>query len=178
MKFSIKQNNWTPWKNQNKPFAPDKMIIPLPIPHPVHIAVIIYNRDSDNPIPLESELCQNILQGIEDGAVLVDKIGIDQYHRASHYETMTTSSSSETAEESPHQNLNDQKNVNPSRDEHSANQNISTENTLPHQWTLGYWGQRKRNNSGTVRVDLASPEDVTLDSDSTRVMFSAYGTTV
>lgn len=47
-----------------------------------------------------------------------------------------------------------------------------------YQWTLSNWGQRKRNNSGSVRVDLASPEDVTLDSDSTRVVFSTYGTTV
>lgn len=47
-----------------------------------------------------------------------------------------------------------------------------------YQWTLSNWGQRKRKNSGSVRVDLASPEDVTLDSDSTRVVFSTYGTTV
>lgn len=47
-----------------------------------------------------------------------------------------------------------------------------------YQWTLNNWGQRKRNNSGSVKVDLASPEDVTLDSDSTRVVFSTYGTTV
>lgn len=47
-----------------------------------------------------------------------------------------------------------------------------------YQWTLSNWGQRKRNNSGSVKVDLASPEDVTLDSDSTRVVFSTYGTTV
>lgn len=47
-----------------------------------------------------------------------------------------------------------------------------------HQWTLSNWGQRNRKNSGSVRVDLASPEDVTLDSDSSRVVFSTYGTTV
>lgn len=48
-------------------------------------------------------------------------------------------------------------------------------------WTLSNWGAqqvaRRRNNAGgTVRVDLASPEDISLDTDSTR--FSAYGTTV
>lgn len=51
------------------------------------------------------------------------------------------------------------------------------------QWTLSNWGAtqaaRRRNNSGTVRVDLASPEDISLDTDtSSRVVFSAYGTTV
>lgn len=47
-----------------------------------------------------------------------------------------------------------------------------------YQWTLSDWGHRKRNNSGSVRVDLASPEDITLDTDSSRVIFSTYGTTV
>lgn len=50
------------------------------------------------------------------------------------------------------------------------------------QWTLSNWGStqaHRRNNSGTVRVDLASPEDISLDTDnSSRVVFSAYGTTV
>lgn len=48
-------------------------------------------------------------------------------------------------------------------------------------WTLSNYAQaaRRRNNSGTVRVDLASPEDISLDTDnSSRVVFSAYGTTV
>lgn len=51
------------------------------------------------------------------------------------------------------------------------------------QWTLSNWGAtqaaRRRNNSGTVRVDLASPEDISLDTDnSQRVAFTPYGTTV
>jgi hypothetical protein len=48
-------------------------------------------------------------------------------------------------------------------------------------WRQTEWGgvtARRRNNSGSVRVDLASPEDVTLDTDATRVIFSSYGTTV
>lgn len=48
-------------------------------------------------------------------------------------------------------------------------------------WTLSNYAQanRRRNNAGTVRVDLASPEDISLDTDnSSRVVFSAYGTTV
>ena len=39
------------------------------------------------------------------------------------------------------------------------------------------WARQKRT-STTIRVDLASPEDVTLDTDSSRVVFSNYGTTV
>lgn len=42
------------------------MLIPLPIPHPVHIAIGIHNRDSEQPIPLDSEICWDILKAIED----------------------------------------------------------------------------------------------------------------
>lgn len=48
-------------------------------------------------------------------------------------------------------------------------------------WTLSNYAQatRRRNNTGTVRVDLASPEDISLDTDnSARVVFTPYGTTV
>jgi len=49
-------------------------------------------------------------------------------------------------------------------------------------WTLSNWGAaqtaRRRTNSN-VRVDLASPEDISLDTDSSRAVFNnAYGTTV
>lgn len=53
-------------------------------------------------------------------------------------------------------------------------------------WTLSNWGStqtHRRTDSGTVRVDLAvqlaSPEDISLDTDnSSRVVFSSYGTNV
>lgn len=56
----------------------------------------------------------------------------------------------------------------------------TTETTGGFNWRQGEWGNaaRRKRNSGTVRVDLASPEDVTLDTDSSRVVFSSYGTTV
>lgn len=87
--------------------------------------------------------------------------GIGRFKGADSYET--TSSSSDTLD-SPRTGVAEDSNRN------------STEGV--YQWTLNNWGQRKRNNSGSVRVDLASPEDVTLDSDSTRVVFCTYGTTV
>lgn len=42
------------------------MIIPLPIPHPVCIAIEIYNRDSDDPIPLDNDFCWDILKAVEE----------------------------------------------------------------------------------------------------------------
>ncbi|KAF5280931.1 hypothetical protein FQA39_LY17937 [Lamprigera yunnana] len=156
-----------PWKKQLRPYIPDKLVIPLPIPHPAHIAITIYNRDSDDPIFLESEICQNILRGIEESHSSPDEILVGRY-RGGGDVFETASSSSETVESI-------ENGVEETKNNQSSNYNI---NEGVYQWTLRDWGQRKRNNSGSVRVDLASPEDVTLDSDSTRVVFSTYGTTV
>lgn len=75
-----------------------------------------------------------------------------------------------------------------SRSYDSEDPPISTAPSLPtssvpmaeFNWRQSEWVNptRRRRDSGTVRVDLASPEDVSLDTDSTRVVFSNYGTTV
>ncbi|KAI4456830.1 hypothetical protein MML48_8g00015589 [Holotrichia oblita] len=162
LKNCTRTSLWMPWKKQTRPYSPDKLVIPLPVPHPAHIAITIYNRDSDDPIPLESEICQSILRGIEESHSSPDENGIGRF-RGGGDGFETASSSSETAET-------------PNTGAEESNE--SNRNSGVYQWTLSNWGQRKRNNSGSVRVDLASPEDVTLDSDSTRVVFSTYGTTV
>ncbi|XP_044759110.1 uncharacterized protein LOC123316901 [Coccinella septempunctata] len=169
VKIITRNHLWMSWKKTGKPRSTEKMIIPLPIPHPAHIAVTIYNRDSDDPIPLESDICQNILQGIEDSHASVDETVGRFQGGASSYET-TTTSSSESLEDSPPPDTVTVEEVQEGSDRYN-------EETV-HHWTLSNWSQRKRNNLGSVRVDLASPEDVTLDSDSTRVVFSTYGTTV
>ncbi|XP_074027506.1 uncharacterized protein isoform X2 [Leptinotarsa decemlineata] len=159
LKANAKTTLWMPWKKHSRPYSPDKMVIPLPIPHPAHIAVTIYNRDSDDPIALESDICQSILRGIEESHVSPDDSGIGRFKGGAD-SFGTVSSSSDTLDTPP-------------MEESTRN---SSEGV--YRWTLSNWGQRKRNNSGSVRVDLASPEDVTLDSDSTRVVFCTYGTTV
>lgn len=58
------QNKSRPWKRTQQHYMADKLCIPLPIPHPAHIALIIYNRDSESPISLESENCIGILRYI------------------------------------------------------------------------------------------------------------------
>lgn len=66
--------------------------------------------------------------------------------------------------------------------ESNLNKNQSTSSSQTFHWTLSNWGStqtHRRNDSGTVRVDLASPEDISLDTDnSSRVVFSVYGTNV
>jgi len=56
------QNKSRPWKRVQQPYMADKLCIPLPVLHPAHIALIIYNRDSESPILLESENCVGILR--------------------------------------------------------------------------------------------------------------------
>lgn len=60
--------SWKPWKRKPMPKNPaaEKLLIPLPIPHPVHIAIAIHNRDSEQPIPLDSEICWEILKAVEE----------------------------------------------------------------------------------------------------------------
>lgn len=60
---------WQPWKRENKSYNAEKLVIPLPVPHPAHIAITIHNRDSDDPINLHSEMCNNILKALEDSQV-------------------------------------------------------------------------------------------------------------
>lgn len=60
---------WRPWKRENKLYKAEKLVIPLPVPHPAHIAITIHNRDTDDPINLHSEVCNNVLKALEDSQV-------------------------------------------------------------------------------------------------------------
>lgn len=60
--MSSQQNKSRPWKRPYQSYMADKLCIPLLVPHPAHIALIIYNRDSESPISLESENCIGILR--------------------------------------------------------------------------------------------------------------------
>ncbi|KAK6642922.1 hypothetical protein RUM43_004424 [Polyplax serrata] len=142
---------WKPWKRENKSYNAEKLIIPLPIPHPAHIGITIHNRDSDDPINLSTELCNNILKALEDSEVVSGSVArFKEGCLDDSADSQAGSSGSLTPEEEP----------------------VRPPQTL--NWNIA----RKRNNSGTVRVDLASPEDISLDTDSSRVVFSQYGTTV
>lgn len=230
---------WKPWKRKRIPNDRwEKLLIPLPIPHPVHIAISIYNRDSDLPITLESDLCWDILKSIEDcnGDIqamnsvarykgggpgidssmdslgsqssgdtkdIIDMMGatetlpctnrsimpnIQQQTASQQQITITTNNTQEIINET----LNNFTNRSHSSSLNSLQNNQANTATTPSSvhWTLSNLNgnnqlNRRRNNSSsnnteTVRVDLASPEDISLDTDSSRVVFnaSAYGTTV
>ncbi|KAK9508814.1 hypothetical protein O3M35_006279 [Rhynocoris fuscipes] len=151
--------NWgkkCPWKRPEHSYNAEKLVIPLPIPHPAQIAIIIHNRDSDSPIPCDSDLCRHILRALEEGSD--DGGGVARYRGGGQGESSvdslrTSVSSSASVNQCPCKGASAVEVSEPWAD-----------------WTSG-----KRT---SVRVDLASPEDITLDSDSTRVVFSSYGTTV
>jgi len=68
-----------------------------------------------------------------------------------------------------------------SADSHSSLTSESVEpeeqNVNVYNWQRDDWMLRTRQ-TGAVRVELASPEDISLDSESTRVVFGTLGTTV
>lgn len=232
-------------------------MIPLPIPHPVHIAISIYNRDSDHPIPIESDICWDILRSIEEcqgdleALVRFREAGVDGNRSVgiivdglaaidSSIDSLDSGSSNSGTKDSMDMiagasetlpctnrevtiimpsNANGDELDNGVEDGKSTDEGDEDGPTAPthFHWTLRNWGggngaqsvaaARRRNTSYTystsgtsggpgninsastisqndtqleqIRVDLASPEDISLDTDSSRAVFSAaYGTTV
>ncbi|CAG4979420.1 unnamed protein product [Colias eurytheme] len=122
-----------------------------PVPHPAAVALVLHNRESDNPVPLESELCAEILRSLEDAPDCDDRRdGVERYRGGGSEATSETSGSSSPDEErAPH--------VEDTPD--SALCRISPlGERAACRWTLTGRGVR-------LRADLASPEDVTLDAD-------------
>lgn len=209
---------WRPWKRQCIPYSAEKLLIPLPIPHPAHIAVTIHNRDAEDPIPLDSDLCQEILRAVEDAyGIKCIAADLEGGHNASRYRggpidssfdsaASRSSLSSDGSRPAIGEALSDERSStsiitfrrdtllaseeNEKRSERRAEQEHESSASGPSRggegsenfnWRPTDWAgvmRRKRKNSGSVRVDLASPEDVTLDAEGTCVVFSSYGTTV
>lgn len=220
------KDQWKPWKRKKLSMNRcEKMLIPLPIPHPVHIAISIYNRDSDQPIPLDSDLCWDILRSIEecygDSEALNSVTRFRSFAIDSSNDSLDSSSSSggdmmkdvdsresvDGTETLPCTNRSlgiTQITITPNNTEdivesinsgavggrvisHSASSNSITPTNTSYHWTLNNLESasefsRRRNinsNNETVRVDLASPEDISMDEQ--RIVLSsgsALGTTV
>ncbi|KAK0162025.1 hypothetical protein PV327_008401 [Microctonus hyperodae] len=160
---STSDGRWQPWKREMRPYSVEKLLIPLPIPHPARIAVTIHNRDSEDPILLDSELCQNILRAIEESPGEMAIESINRYRGGcgdSSFDSVA-SQSSMSLETGLDKDNDTEETVNADKEGET------------YHWTLSNWGgdggiTRRRKNSGSIKVDLASPEDVTLDTDTTR----------
>uniref|UniRef100_A0A1A9VB52 Uncharacterized protein n=1 Tax=Glossina austeni TaxID=7395 RepID=A0A1A9VB52_GLOAU len=190
------QKHWRPWKKKtDEKSANEKLLIPLPVPHPVHIAINIYNRDAEHPIPLDSELVWEILKSIEDcqNGEIMAMSSVTRYRSAimeSSNDSLASSSSLGSTRESGSATGGSGSGVgNGTETLPCINREVCTQVKVAEEhssssgfhWTLSNWGAaqttRRRTNSN-VRVDLASPEDISLDTDSSRAVFNPYGTTV
>ena len=65
---TLAEHKWMHWmrKSNNEVVVPKNIVFPLPIPHPVCIAIEIYNRDSDDPIRLGDNVSTDILRAVEE----------------------------------------------------------------------------------------------------------------
>ncbi|XP_055923588.1 uncharacterized protein LOC129954019 isoform X2 [Eupeodes corollae] len=186
-KLDAQQPNkpWRPWKRKTQDkTASDKLLIPLPIPHPVHIAIAIHNRDTEQPIPLDSELCWEILKAIEDchGDIMTVQ-SVARYRGGgggSSFDSLDSDTSIGTRDSTAA--AGGTETLPCGTREVDTTIKVQEDQPQPSgfHWTLNNWGaaQNARRRNSNVRVNLASPEDISLDTDSSRAVFSAYGTTV
>jgi hypothetical protein len=217
--------NWKPWKRRKADTNKcEKLLIPLPIPHPVHIAISIYNRDSLQPISIDSDACWDILRSIEEcygdiealnsvvryrgsdatGISSNDSLDSTSVSSGGEIKDMCSRESVDGAETLPCTNRsllpmaqititsNNVQEIAESINSggignlisHSNSSHSITPTNTSFHWTLRTLEStdfnRRRNNSSsvneTVRVDLASPEDISMDEQ--RVVLSnssAYG---
>ncbi|XP_037872717.1 uncharacterized protein LOC101743057 isoform X2 [Bombyx mori] len=121
-------------------FSPRAALHP-PLPHPATVALVLHNRDSDNPVPLDSELCAEILKSLEDAPDCDEKRDEVERYRGGGSSEGSSSEASAEEEERP-------------REEDDGLCRVSGRSTC--RWTLSGRGVR-------LRADLASPEDVSLD---------------
>lgn len=225
------KNQWKPWKRIKTENKYEKLLIPLPLPHPVHIAISIYNRDSDQPIPIDSEMCWDILRSIEECYGDMEALNSVTRYRGS--ETTGLDSTSNDSLDSTCSSGGDIKDIDsresvdgtetlpctnarsllPSNAQikitsndvqeiaesisgagiignimsHSNSSHSITPTNISYHWTLSNLesSDRRRNNNNnngnneTVRVDLASPEDISMNEQCVVLSnSSAYGTTV
>lgn len=230
------KDKWKPWKRMKIEIKCEKLLIPLPLPHPVHIALSIYNRDSDQPIPIDSEMCWDILRSIEEcygDMEALNSVTRDRYRAGSQTTGLdstsndsldsTCSSGGEIKDIDSRESVDgtetlpctNARSLLPSNAQikitsndvqeiaesitsgvignlisHSNSSNsIITPTNISYHWTLSNLesSDRRRNNSNnnnngnseTVRVDLASPEDISMNEQCVVLSSSStYGTTV
>ncbi|XP_037293768.1 uncharacterized protein LOC115441541 isoform X2 [Manduca sexta] len=131
-------------------FSPRAPLHP-PVPHPATVALVLHNRDSDNPVPLESDLYAEILKSLEDAPDCTEQQEDAERYRGGGGTEGSSSDGSVEDEDDARRDRRDFEEeglcrVSPRRERAAC------------RWTLTGRGVR-------LRADLASPEDVTLDAD-------------
>ncbi|XP_046960086.1 uncharacterized protein LOC124530126 [Vanessa cardui] len=133
-------------------FSPRAAHLP-PLPVTPAVALVLHNRESDNPVPLDSELCMEILKRLDDTPDRDDVRDEVERYRGGGSEATSETSGSDTPDDDA------ARAAPPAATPDSALCRISpTTERAACRWTLTGRGVR-------LRADLASPEDVTLDID-------------
>ncbi|CAH2106720.1 unnamed protein product [Euphydryas editha] len=133
-------------------FSPRAPHLP-PLPVTPAVALVLHNRESDNPVPLDSDLCMEILKRLDDAPDRDDVRDDVERYRGGGSEATSETSGSETPEEEASRAPE----VLATPDTALCRISPTTERAAC-RWTLTGRGVR-------LRADLASPEDVTLDID-------------
>ncbi|CAH0579011.1 unnamed protein product [Chrysodeixis includens] len=124
-----------------------------PVPHPAAVALVLHNRESDNPVPLDSELCAEILRSLEDAPDCDDKR--DEVER---YRGGGSSAGSSSASDGSPDDEDVPADLAPLPAPTPEDSLCRVSGGAACRWTLTGRGVR-------LRADLASPEDVTLDTE-------------
>lgn len=184
---------WKLWnKTQTSSEQTEKLIFPLPIPHPAYISIFISNRDADQPIPLDSELCWEILRSIEECYGDQDALQMISNRKSIHIDSSQNSlqdsstgddlhddseSMRETAETLPCINRTDAHREIETIHTFSSHESINYPTSLGSgsndyrnepasvTWTLHNLGSNRGLHRvvGPAQIDLASPEDISMD---------------
>ncbi|KAG8185351.1 hypothetical protein JTE90_005478 [Oedothorax gibbosus] len=153
-KKELNKHQLYPWRRKPKKSPPEKILIPLPLPHPVQISVIIFNRENEDPIPIETEMCLDIMKAIAEGSKSSAVLLYDYEDSPADGQSVATTA-------------DDYRAVTSDLDTVGSEDRFSR-SSLSHSQQL------------SVAVNLASTEDITLETDDQKVTYShsSYSTTV
>ncbi|XP_054716194.1 uncharacterized protein LOC129225725 [Uloborus diversus] len=154
-----KRQKLYPWKVKCISHS-EKLFIPLPLPHPVQISVIIFNRENEDPIPIETDLCLEILKAIADGAKSSAVMMYEYEDSPMDGQSLATTADDYRAAASDMETM-------ASEDRYSRS-------------SLSCSHSQQLSAGDSIAVNLASTEDVTLEPEDQKVTYShsSYSTTV
>lgn len=189
LRFVKKISFWKHWNETEKSFKPlEKLLNPLPIPHPAFITVLVYNRDVDDPLPIDSKVCHEILHSIDDSSIGENRrSSLSENDGCRHYTIEEESKDCGILDISTQRSEMEPDKISPDSFVYPQSL-ISDESTAqPHPitWTLHRMevNQIQKNNS-FAQVGLASPEeDISISMDEHHIIFGSnknfeFGTNV
>lgn len=158
----------------------EKLLNPLPIPHPASITVLVYNRDVDNPLPIDSDICHDILRSIEDSCMRFDaksKSSLSENDEGHSSYLIEDENKCAIQSLSPRLSAVGSEKNSPGSFTYPQSLVLS-ENSLAQPntitWTLHRMELNRISTEGFAQVGLASPEeDISISMDEHHILFSS-----